>query len=340
MSSQPMVNNQLLGCLSWSEESSRKSIQIAGTRLLARSKSSDDDRWQLQFFGTPNTILLSGSAPHHNATAYLWGTVAHPDIENSQIPAWAAQIVAERRYERLKELLGYFVIFVDEPERRRLSVVSDILGVRPLFYRRDNERIIFGSDAWLLQHAGLTSGEIDWDAVSSWILQGCNYTDKALFTDLRRLEAGSVVSFEETRREVIPYVHFSVSDRMLPSEEAAEGIHAIMKPVCKTIYSRYEKMHVALSGGYDSRYCLAMALEENADIDKITFQNAARTYRWDAVERLGRENCNVGAMRAQAGHVDLTPLKGGGKPPAEHQGTVRARDIMRLFPQSNTFERA
>ena len=77
-----------------------------------------------------------------------------------------------------------------------------------------------------------------------------------------------------------------------------------------------------------------------ADIDKITFQNAARTYRWDAVERLGRENCNVGAMRAQAGHVDLTPLKGGGKPPAEHQGTVRARDIMRLFPQSNTFERA
>ena len=91
MPSQPMVNNQLLGCLSWSEEAARDSIQIAGVRLLARSKSSVDDRWQLQFIGTPNTILLSGSAPHHNATAYLWGSVVHPGIETSEIPAWAAQ---------------------------------------------------------------------------------------------------------------------------------------------------------------------------------------------------------------------------------------------------------
>jgi predicted TIM-barrel fold metal-dependent hydrolase len=75
-------------------------------------------------------------------------------------------------------------------------------------------------------------------------------------------------------------------------------------------------------------------------IDKITWQNAARTYRWDAVERLGRENCTVEAMRAQAGHVDLTPISGGGRPPAEHEGTVRARDIMKLFPQANTFETA
>ncbi|MFZ4603937.1 MAG: amidohydrolase family protein [Caulobacterales bacterium] len=76
------------------------------------------------------------------------------------------------------------------------------------------------------------------------------------------------------------------------------------------------------------------------DIDKITYKNAARIYRWDAVERLGRENCNVAALRAKAGHVDLTPISKGGKPPAEHSGTVRARDIMRLFPQSNSFEPA
>jgi hypothetical protein len=121
----------------------------------------------------------------------------------------------------------------------------------------------------LLQHAGLTSGKIDWDAVSSWILQGCNYTDKALFADLHRVEPGSVVSFEESGRQAVPYVHYTVSDRMLSSEEAAEGIHGIMKPVCKTLYSRFKKMNIALSGGYDSRYCLAMALECNAKIDNI-----------------------------------------------------------------------
>jgi len=270
MSTTPVLNNQVLGCLSNSEETFRDSIQIPGIELLAHSKGPDGGRWRLEILGTPKTIVLSGSPPQHNASAYIWGTVAHPDIPILQIPAWAAQIVAERRYERLKELLGYFVIFVEEPAKRRLSIVSDILGVRPLFYRLEKTRLIFGSHAWLLHHAGLTSGKIDWDAVSSWILQGCNYTDKALFADLHRLDAGSVVIFEENRQQVTPYVHFTVSDRMLSPQEAAEGIHAIMTPVCKTLYSQYRKLNIALSGGYDSRYCLAMALEANADIEKTT----------------------------------------------------------------------
>jgi hypothetical protein len=269
MSSQPILNNQLFGCLLTSEEAIADTVSMPGSRLLTCSKHSVDG-WQLQLFGTPETILSSGSSQDHRVHAHVWGPVAHPDIQASEIPAWVAQLIADRRYEPLKDLLGYFVIFVDEPQERRLSVISDILGVRPLFYRRERDRVIFGSDAWSLYHAGLTSGEIDLDAVSSWILQGCNYTDKALFADLRRLEAGSVTTFEENRQQTFPYARFRVADRKLSSQEAAEGIHAIMKPVCKALYSRHKKMNMALSGGFDSRYCLAMALESNADIAKIT----------------------------------------------------------------------
>jgi predicted TIM-barrel fold metal-dependent hydrolase len=67
-------------------------------------------------------------------------------------------------------------------------------------------------------------------------------------------------------------------------------------------------------------------------IDKISHQNALRLYKWDAVERLGRENCNVRALRELGRNVDLTPISGGGRPPREHPGQVRARDIMKLFP--------
>jgi len=67
-------------------------------------------------------------------------------------------------------------------------------------------------------------------------------------------------------------------------------------------------------------------------IDKITHRNALKLYNWDAVDRLGRDNCNVKALRELARNVDLTPISGGGKPPREHSGSVRARDIAKLFP--------
>lgn len=224
MSSEPTLNNQLFGCASWSGETLRDSIKVPGIELLTPSKNAHSvGGWQFQLFGTPNTVITSGSAPEHNAYAYVWGAVVHPDVPVEQIAAWAAEIVAERRYERLKELLGYFVIIVEEPAKRRLSVVSDILGVRPLFYRLEKNRLIFGSDAWMLQRAGLTSGEIDWDAVSSWIVYGCNLTAKTLFNDLDRLDAGSVVIFEEGRQQVIPYVRFPVSDRSLPPAGSCRG---------------------------------------------------------------------------------------------------------------------
>jgi predicted TIM-barrel fold metal-dependent hydrolase len=70
-------------------------------------------------------------------------------------------------------------------------------------------------------------------------------------------------------------------------------------------------------------------------IDKITHKTALKTYRWDAVDRLGREKCNVAAMRELGRAVDLTPISGGGKPPREHPGSVRARDIIKLFPTND-----
>jgi hypothetical protein len=270
MSAEFLRNNQVFGCLSTSGGTFWDSIKIPDIELLTPSNNARAGQWRLELLGTPKTIILSGSAPDHNAHAHVWGSVAHPDIQTSEIAGWVAQLIVERRYESLKDLLGYFVIFVEELQPRRLSVVSDILGVRPLFYRRDNERVIFGSDAWALHQVGLTSGKIDWDAVTSWILQGCNYTDKALFADLTRIAPGSILTFEEGREQITPYARFQVCDRMLSPQEAAEGIHATMKPVCKTLYTRHKQLNIALSGGFDSRYCLAMALESNADIEKIT----------------------------------------------------------------------
>ena len=41
-------------------------------------------------------------------------------------------------------------------------------------------------------------------------------------------------------------------------------------------------------------------------------------FRLDSFEKLGRENCTVSALRAQASHVDTSLIRGqGGKPPTE-----------------------
>jgi len=73
------------------------------------------------------------------------------------------------------------------------------------------------------------------------------------------------------------------------------------------------------------------AVDQEA-IDKITHKNALKLYNWSAVDRLGRAKCNVRALRELGKDVDMTPISGGGKPPSDHKGSVRAADIIKLFP--------
>jgi hypothetical protein len=66
-----------------------------------------------------------------------------------------------------------------------------------------------------------------------------------------------------------------------------------------------------------------------ADIHKITHENALRTFRLDPFAHLPRAQCTVGALRARATSVDLGLKSHGGKPPAEHAGPVTAGDVTR-----------
>jgi predicted TIM-barrel fold metal-dependent hydrolase len=70
-----------------------------------------------------------------------------------------------------------------------------------------------------------------------------------------------------------------------------------------------------------------------AQIHGISHLNAMREFRYDPFSVLGRENCTVAALRAQATHVNTARVAGlGGINPSNAQGRqVTAGEVARLF---------
>jgi predicted TIM-barrel fold metal-dependent hydrolase len=66
------------------------------------------------------------------------------------------------------------------------------------------------------------------------------------------------------------------------------------------------------------------------EVDKITHRNTMKHFQYDPFAKIPREQCTVGALRAQAKDVDLTWMRGGGgKPPSDYaKGYVTIGDIM------------
>ena len=214
---------------------------------------------QVKLFSTPGTLVPSWFSAEHRAYVFIWGNPVHPELSGDGLLEWCMKIIAEERYECFKDLLGAFVILIDEPEHHRLTVVTDILGVRPMFLTNQDGRIVFGSDVWSLQEAGVGNGTINYDAVSAWIVYGFNCTDQSLFSDLRRLAAGAVNIFRDGQETEFSYANFESSSQILPADQIVEDIHGIVSSTVQILLSKHPKVSFALSGGYDSRYLLALS---------------------------------------------------------------------------------
>jgi Glutamine amidotransferase domain len=224
---------------------------------------------QVRLCVSPRTHLRTAISEEHQACAYLWGTAVHGRVPRSEIPKWCIEVVTERRFSRFTELLGTFVVVVDEPQERRITIVSDVLGIRPLFITKHEGRFVFGSDVWALYEAGVASGEIDYDAVASWLAYRYNCTSGSLFADVRRLPPGRAVVIQDGQLTETTYATFEMGRSAQTGESAADEIHDIVEFTVKTVLAEEPRVTIPLSGGYDSRYLLASCMSARAGFDHV-----------------------------------------------------------------------
>jgi len=70
------------------------------------------------------------------------------------------------------------------------------------------------------------------------------------------------------------------------------------------------------------------------EIDKMTHENAMRIFQLDSFSHIAKDDCRVGALRAQATDVDLGLHSAGGKPPREDSSAVTSADITQQLAQA------
>jgi hypothetical protein len=261
-----LAHNQIFGYQVLPGEGPSTGIMFGGALPIQELSSA---AWGVRLFASPHTSLQSFASNEQGLCAYVWGVPAHPDVSLSDIPAWCATVVAAEQYTRFQELLGPFVVIVDQPQKHRLTFVSDILGIRPLFLGHHNGRLIFGSNVWPIHKAGLTSGKVDYDAVGSWIAFGYSCTGGSFFADLRRLPPGAALVLQDGQSTEIPYTQFALDPHTPTTEQAAEYLHDTVSSSLKALVANHSRLSLSLSGGFDSRYLLALSLQANAPVETI-----------------------------------------------------------------------
>lgn len=90
----------------------------------------------------------------------------------------------------LEYLEGMFAIAIWDGEESRLILMRDRLGIKPLYYSRYPEGVVFASEPRALLESGLVSRSIDRQALSEFLWFGNPHGDRSIYAGVKALEPG------------------------------------------------------------------------------------------------------------------------------------------------------
>jgi len=170
-------------------------------------------------------------------------------------------------------LKGAFNIVIWDWKERKLIVVNDRYGLRPIYYSQHNKELYLGSEVKAILACDDVSKNIDDSAIASLFFFGFVIGNKTYFKSIRLLPPASFLVFKNNEVTISNYWHFNFLDKKegKPQDYYEERLGKLILEAVERHVKDNVRITVPLSGGLDSRTILASVGKEYYPINTVTF---------------------------------------------------------------------
>lgn len=165
--------------------------------------------------------------------------------------------------ERLVEKLrGMFAFALWDDKRKRLLLARDRLGIKPLYYLRDDEKLLFGSELKAILAHGDLRRDVDPVALEDYLTYGMVPGTRTIFRGIQKLAAGHVLFVEPGKWNQQPSCYWRLCfepDESLDEVQWQEAIRTKLDETVERHLIADVPVGAFLSGGIDSSVITALA---------------------------------------------------------------------------------
>lgn len=206
-------------------------------------------------------------------------------------------------------LRGMFAIALYDRKKRRLVLVRDRLGKKPLCYAMLKNGIAFSSEPRALTVAPGVDLEPDPEAIELYLTYQYVPAPWSIYRGIKKVPAATLVSLEsdgrlQSRRYWDP---LPAPDASITEDAALERLDGVLREASKLRLRSDVPVGSFLSGGIDSGLVVSYLMEETDALEAVTvgFPGTAEDERH--LTRLTAEATGV-ALREELVEIDVAPL--------------------------------
>lgn len=203
-------------------------------------------------------------------------------------------------------LNGEFAFAIWDQKQQRLLLARDRMGVKPLFYRRVNDEILFASEAKAILAVPRVERRLSNQYLTGPLL-GVIPADNCPFEGVSSLPPGHMLIVQDDKPgEPVPYwtMKFDLNDSMSRTE-AEQGVLQLLRQAVRRRMVADVDVGVYLSGGLDSTVVAALMAEQDRGVQAFNIGFGDSVYdESDLSRRIAQElglrfstlNCSMEAM--------------------------------------------
>jgi len=201
----------------------------------------------------------------------------------------------------IQHFRGIFAFAIWDVSKRRLLLVRDHLGIKPLYFWLGNGQLLFASEVRALLASGLIPRSAETEGLLSFLAYGSTQEPFTLVAGIRSLPAGCYACYENGKLEIHAYWHPPAF-----SDPEVRDLHSIDQKTQQILSEAVRLQMVSdvpigvfLSGGIDSTAVAALMQQASSSPIKsfcIVFPESSfdeRTYAREAAIHIGTEHSEL-----------------------------------------------
>jgi len=167
--------------------------------------------------------------------------------------AWAEGVC-----ERLNGMFGFALW---DSRKKKLLLSRDRLGIKPLYYYQDNEKLVFGSEIKAILPCPKIQKTIDPVALDNFLTFEYIPSPRSIFREIRKLEPGHWLTWQHGKIQIRPFWALVLQEKPWNEGEARERLVELLKDSVRLRLVSDVPLGAFLSGGIDSSIVVSLMAE-------------------------------------------------------------------------------
>lgn len=193
-----------------------------------------------------------------------------------------------------KELNGMFAISIYDIKNKKIHLIRDFAGIKPLYYGVHNQGLVFASQFdQIFCHSAFENKKLRPEILKEFFGLGYMQAPNTVFENIFQVEPGQIICYNLNNKSIskATYFDWKTSNEVTESSNnAIDKFKSIFKKAVKSQLNSDVPVASFLSGGIDSPLVAAFAKQYKPDIKAFTFGIDNKEYNEsDVAQKIARQ---------------------------------------------------